>query len=229
MGYKSKEVVTKENEKIKKLAKDISNDSDVLMKKLLEKEEIITDLNRPLKKPNEKQSFGVEGSTSESDNEKIKKEMLTKKEIPETTLSEKCDSSVAYDDDSENSDLEIDTALAIGVSLFEPLSDKSYNSDDDLEVLKVTSTENPNGEKNDKFCDKKVVFCPFKLEPITEYFSDNSNKKTSCRILKRKLVNVEVPCLSAIPGSSRNLMLTLDDFTRTFYPKLSVERVGIIL
>jgi len=266
--YKSKEVVTKENEKIKKLAKDISNDSDVLMKKLLEKEEIITDLNRPLKKPNEKQNFGVEGSTSESDNEKlkkvlidkereiqnlqgerdeavqshveleitvkdlkrqIKKEMLTKKEIPETTLSEKCDSSVAYDDDGENSDLEIDTALAIGDSLFEPLSDKSYNSDDDLEVLKVTSTENPNGEKNYKFCDKKVVFCPFKLEPITEYFSDNSNKKTSCRILKRKLANVEVPCLSAISGSSRNLMLTLDEFTRTFYPKLSVERVGIIL
>ena len=35
--------------------------------------------------------------------------------------------------------------------------------------------------------------------------------------------------MGAIPGSSRNVMLTLDDFARTFYPKLSVERVGIIL
>jgi len=138
--YKSKEVLTKENEEVKKLAKDISNDTDVLVKKLLEKEDLITDLNRQLKELKEKENFGVESSTSESETEKLKKVLIAKEtEIrdesvqsyveledtvkdlnyqfkeemhakkPETTLSEKCDSSVAYDYDSENSDLEIDT------------------------------------------------------------------------------------------------------------------------
>merc|ERR1719186_477633 len=76
--YKSKEVLTKENEEVKKLAKDISNDTDVLVKKLLEKEDLITDLNRQLKELKEKENLGVESSTFESETEKLKKVLIAK-------------------------------------------------------------------------------------------------------------------------------------------------------
>merc|ERR1719470_399402 len=53
----------------------------------------------------------------------------------------------------------------------------------------------------------------------------DESKQGGYKILKRKLLAVEVPCLTV--DSSK--MIALDDFARSFYPKLSVKRVGIIL
>ena len=103
-----------------------------------------------------------------------------------------------------------------------------------MEVLKITSTESPKeafiaiSEEKPNSSPKKS--CPFKLDRIREYSVENVPEETSYKMYKRKLTNIEVPCINTIPGStSRKMLLTLDDFARCFYPKLSVKRVGIIL
>merc|ERR1719481_1896227 len=75
------------------------------------------------------------------------------KEVPESTLDEKCDSSVAYNDGLKDDFQFLDNELndskstidELPDSLFDPPSDSLYNSDDD--VLQVTSTGSPNENK----------------------------------------------------------------------------------
>jgi len=267
--HKSKEVVLKENEEIKKLAKGISNDSDVLVAKLLEKEETISNLkssksceqvsmefNPSLRdalalKDNiikdveeERDQAVLLQNQLESTIRDLKQKLMTdssvKKEGPEITLSEKCDSSVSLinEKEGENNDIEENSTLTMNNelpdSLFEPLSDELDNSDDD--VVKVTSTESldeiiaESMEENNFIVKKKAALkktCPFKLNQIP--LTNNSSQNPMYRISNKKLLNTEVPCLKVTCGSSKNVLVTLDDFARTFYPKLSTKRVGIIL
>merc|ERR1719318_1699743 len=225
-----------ENQKSGEQRSRIELDNAALKDALNAKENIVKDLQE--ERDQAAQLHAQLESTIKDLKYKIRKD-ISKKEVPETTLSEKCDSSVAHGDDGENYDLEKETSLAIGNelpdSLFEPLSDELCHSDEDEDVLKVTSTENPIERKDITIEEENVAkksvsikkSCPFKLNQIPRHSMDES-KQGGYKILKRKLLAVEVPCLTVDSGSSSK-MIALDDFARSFYPKLSVKRVGIIL
>merc|ERR1719318_2138666 len=226
-----------ENQKSGEQRSRIELDNAALKDALDAKENIVKDLEE--ERDQAAQLHARLESTIKDLKYKIRKD-ISKKEVPETTLSEKCDSSVAHGDDGENYDLEEETSLAIGNdlpdSLFEPLSDELCHSDEyeDEDVLKVTSTENPIERKDitieENVAKKSVSIkksCPFKLNQIPRHSMDES-KQGGYKMVKKKLLAVEVPCLTVDSGSSSK-MITLDDFARSFYPKLSVKRVGIIL
>jgi len=230
-----KDELQKENEKVKKLAKCITNDSDVLVAKLNEKDDLIKELK-------EEKVKAVHLNAHLDSTVSDQKKMLVINEAPEIIFSEKYDSSVEHEefmedymkDDAASANGEIhdskSTIDELPDSLFDPPSDSLYISDED--ALKVTSTDGLNEvkvqkkeENIEKLSEKKILSrtkpCPFKLKLL-----NSSNANFFIQLGSELLKNV-VPCWNV--SDEFGLLVTLDDFARIFYPKLSIKRVGIIL
>ena len=230
-----KDELQKENEKVKKLAKCISNDSDLLVTKLNEKDKLIKDLK-------EEREKAVHLDAQLESNVNDQKDMPFKNEVPEIILSGKCDSSVTneeyidkyMEEDATSTNGEVldskSTMDELPDSLFETPSDSLYHSDEDL--LKVTSTESLNEvilekakENVEKLSERKISArtkpCPFKLKSL----NDSADKVFTS--LDRELLENVAPCWKV--SDEYGLLVTLDDFARIFYSKLSIKRVGIIL
>jgi len=80
-------------------------------------------------------------------------------------------------------------------------------------------------ENVEKLSSKKVLSrskpCPFKLKLLN---SSTANLLTS---FDQELLKNVAPCWRV--SEEYGLLVTLDDFARIFYPKLSIKRIGIIL
>jgi len=216
-----KDELQRENEKVKKLAKEVSDDSDDLVAKLLEKDNQIKILKEERDRALELKSE-IESTLNDQ------RDASPKKEGPEFILSEKCDSSVACVDDHEENavnDKTEPTVEELPELLFEPLSDDGLDDEDDLKVTSTECSEKVKVETKPKSLGKNSVLrksCPFKLELV-------KCVKDGLKILKQELMNKEISCLNVSDGSTDTILVALDDFARSFYPKLSPKRVGIIL